>query len=134
MTADEQAIRALVATWMRATQAGDVDTVLDLMTDDVVFLIPGRPPMRKPDFAAAAKAQAGGRAPRFEGESDIREIQVLGDWAFLWTRLRVVATPPDGSPPFAREGHTLTILKKDGGQWRLARDANLLGPPAQLAT
>ena len=37
MTSDEQAIRRLVALWHSATAAGDVDTVLGLMADDVVF-------------------------------------------------------------------------------------------------
>jgi len=124
---DEQQIRELVATWMAATKAGDVETVLGLMTDDVVFLVPGRPPMGKAEFAAAARAQASGDAPSFDGSSDIQEIQVAGDWAWLWSRLRVVVTPPDGSPPLQREGHTLTVLRRSQGRWLLARDANLLG-------
>jgi ketosteroid isomerase-like protein len=44
---DEDQIRALVQTWQSATKAGDIDTVLGLMTEDVVFLVPGRDPMRK---------------------------------------------------------------------------------------
>ena len=39
MNADEQTIRNLVAQWHRATAAGVVDTVLGLMSEDVVFLI-----------------------------------------------------------------------------------------------
>jgi uncharacterized protein (TIGR02246 family) len=31
---DERAIRELVQTWMTATKAGDIQTVLSLMTDD----------------------------------------------------------------------------------------------------
>jgi ketosteroid isomerase-like protein len=85
--------------------------------------------MHKADFAAASQAQAAGKAPRFDGHSEVQEVQVCGDWAFMWTRLRVVATPPDGSPPVERSGHTLTVLRKVGGKWLLARDANLLGPP-----
>ena len=127
MQDDEQQIRELVATWMAATKAGDVDTVLGLMTDDVVFLVPGRPPMGKAEFAAAARAQASGDAPRFDGSSDIQEVQVAGDWAWLWSRLRVVVTPADGSPRLQREGHTLTVLRRSQGRWLLARDANLLG-------
>ena len=127
-TSDEQQIRDLVSTWMQATQAGDVDTVLGLMTDDVVFLVPGRPPMDKAGFAAAAHRQAEGQAPTFEGQSEIQEIQIAGDWAFMWTRLSVVATPPNGAPPIERAGHTLTVLRRDHGRWRLARDANLLAP------
>jgi uncharacterized protein (TIGR02246 family) len=125
---DEDAIRKLVDTWMSATKAGDVETVLDLMTDDALFLIAGRPPMRKDEFAAAAKAQASGSAPRFDGTSDVQEIKVVGDWAFMWSKLDVIATPPDGSPAIERTGYTLTILKKEHGRWRLARDANLLSP------
>jgi uncharacterized protein (TIGR02246 family) len=44
MLNDEEQIRTLVQTWQTATSAGDVDTVLGLMTDDVVFLVPGRSP------------------------------------------------------------------------------------------
>jgi len=127
MSDDEQEIRALVRTWLRASQAGDVETVLGLMTDDVVFLLPGRPPMRKDEFAASARAQAGAGAPRIEGRSEIQEVQVAGDWAFLWSRLSVTITPPGGEP-VERAGHTLTVLRKDEGRWRLARDANLLAP------
>jgi uncharacterized protein (TIGR02246 family) len=51
MQNDEQEIRQLVSTWMAASKAGDVETVLSLMADDVVFLVPGQPVMRKADFA-----------------------------------------------------------------------------------
>jgi uncharacterized protein (TIGR02246 family) len=128
MSSDEHEIRQLVTTWMTATRAGDVDTVLDLMTDDAVFLVPGRLPMRKADYAQAANAQAGHAAPKFDGTSEIQELQVLGDWAYLWAKLRVVTTPADGSAPTVRSGHTLTLLRKERGRWRLARDANLLAP------
>jgi uncharacterized protein (TIGR02246 family) len=133
MTGDEQAIRQLVATWIDATKAGDVDTVLNLMTDDVVFLIAGQPPMiGKSAFAAAMQTQAGQPPPQFEGQSEIQEIQVLGDWAYMWTKLKVVVTPPGGAPPITRAGHTLSILKKQNGKWLLHRDANMLvSVPAQ---
>ena len=129
MENDEQAIRQLVATWMAATKAGDTDTVLSLMADDVVFLQAGNPPMiGKASFAAAAKAQAVHGAPRFDGKSEMQEIKVLGDWAFMWTRLTVVATPAGGGDSITRAGHTLSVLKKENGKWLLARDANMLAP------
>jgi uncharacterized protein (TIGR02246 family) len=128
MDRDEQEIRQLVATWMSATQAGDVDKVLSLMSEDAIFLVAGQPVMRKADFAAAARAQAQGNAPRFSGTSDIQEVRILGDWAFMWSRLKVVVTPPGGARTITRAGHTLTILKKDSGKWVLARDANMLAP------
>jgi uncharacterized protein (TIGR02246 family) len=129
MSSDEQEIRALVATWMAATKAGDVEKVLSLMAEDVVFLLPGQPPMvGKSTFAAAARAQSKQASPQFEGTSEIQEIKVIGDWAFMWTKLQVVVTPPGGAPPMTRAGHTLSILKKQNGRWLLARDANMLSP------
>jgi uncharacterized protein (TIGR02246 family) len=128
MQDDEQEIRQLVSTWMSASKAGDVDTVLSLMADDAVFLVPGGPVMRKSEFAAAARAPSGPDAPQFEGSSDIQEINVIGDWAFMWTRLTVVVTPRGGKPSIKRAGHTLTILHKQNGKWVLSRDANMLVP------
>jgi uncharacterized protein (TIGR02246 family) len=124
---DEQQIRELVATWMSATKAGDTASVLTLMTDDVVFLVAGQAPFGKEKFAATMKGAPGTPRPHVEGNSEIQEIQVSGDLAYLWSRLTVVATPPSGKP-VKRAGHTLTVLRKTGGRWLLARDANLLTP------
>ena len=127
MTDDERAIRDLVATWMAASQAGDLQTVLGLMTDDVVFMVPGREPFGKEVFAAGAQ---GMKDVRMQGESDIRELAVLGDWAYLRNHLAVTMTPPGGKP-VRRAGYTLTILRKQpDGRWLLARDANLLAEVA----
>ena len=123
MTEDERAIRELVSTWIAASRAGDTETVLSLMADDVVFMVPGQEPFGKEAFAAAAR---GMRNVRMEGTSDIRELTVLGDWAYLRNHLVVTVTPPDGQP-VRRAGYTLTILRKTpAGQWLLARDANLM--------
>ncbi len=126
MSTDEEQIRQLVATWMEATRSGDRDKVLSLISEDAVFLIPGRPPMRKAEFAEASRAQAGAAAPKIEGRSEIQEVTVAGDWAFAWARLRVTMTPTDGSAAVERAGHTLSVFKKEAGRWLLARDANLL--------
>jgi len=123
MTVDERAIRELIATWMRASMTGDVDTVLSLMTDDVVFMGAGQEPFGKEAFAAASNDM---RGTRLEGTSDIRELQVLGDWAFARTYLQVTMTPPAGAP-VRRQGYAMNIFRKGAdGLWRLARDANLL--------
>ena len=82
--------------------------------------------MRKADFAVAARAQSGQEAPQFDGTSEIQEIKILGDWAFMWTRLTVVVTPSGGAQSMTREGYTLSILRKQSGKWVLARDANML--------
>jgi uncharacterized protein (TIGR02246 family) len=123
MSEDERAIRELVAAWMKASQAGDVATVLGLMADDVVFMVPGREPFGKEAFAAASQGMKG---MAIEGTSDIRELKVMGGWAYLRNHIRMTMTPAGGKP-LSRTGYTLTILRKEpDGRWVLARDANLL--------
>jgi uncharacterized protein (TIGR02246 family) len=121
---DEQAIRELVATWLRASQAGDTQTVLGLMAEDVVFLVPGHPPMR--GKAAFAAGQEGLRDLDIEGRSEIQEIEVFGDWAYVWTTLSIVVTPKHRGAAVRRSGPTLSILRKEHGKWVVARDANML--------
>jgi uncharacterized protein (TIGR02246 family) len=124
MTDDERAIRELIDTWFKATQAGDLPTVLNLMTDDVIFMVPGQEPFGKDAFEATSKEMEN---VQIEGTSTIQEIQVLGDWAYLRNYIEMTMTSPDGGAPIHRSGYTLTILRKESdGQWRLARDANLL--------
>lgn len=123
MTDDERAIREVVAGWLAASRNGDTQTVLGLMTDDVVFMVPGQPPFGKKEFAAASEAM---KNVRLEGTSDIQEIVINGDQAWLRNRIEMTATPPNGKP-VRRAGYTLTILRKEAdGKWRLARDANLM--------
>ena len=123
MNEDERSIRTLVATWMTATQRGDLQTVLDLMADDGIFMVPGQQPFGKEAFAAASRSM---KHVRFEGRSDIEELNVLGNWAYLRNHIDVTITPEHG-PPVRREGYTLTILRKqEDGRWVLARDANLV--------
>lgn len=63
---------------------------------------------------------------QIEGSSEILELKVLSDWAFVRNRVEITATPPSGNT-IRRSGYTLTLLRKEiDGQWRLARDANLL--------
>jgi uncharacterized protein (TIGR02246 family) len=123
MTDDERAIRELVETWMAATRSGDLKTVIELMADDVVFMAPGREPFGKEEFRAASEAM---RAATIDGRAEIREIRMIGDWAWIRNHIELTVTPPEGEPQH-RAGYTLTILNKgDDGRWRLFRDANLV--------
>jgi|SRR3954463_14951332 len=123
MTDDERAIRALVETWMEASKAGDLETVLDLMADDVIFMVAGQEPFGKEAFKANSQAMSG---VEMDGRAEILEMQVLGDWAWVRNHIEVTMTPPGGEP-VRRAGRTLSILRKGGdGRWRLFRDANLV--------
>ena len=124
MSPDEQAIRELIDTWLRATKAGDSKVVLSLMAEDVVFLQPGQPPMRgRAGFAAAQNAM---NDVDIDASSEIQEIRILGDWAFCWNRLTVVVSPRNGGASIKRAGDVLSLLQKQSGRWVIARDANML--------
>lgn len=124
---DEQQIRAVIDTWIRASREGDLATVMSLMTDDIVFLTPGNPPMCREDFAAASNSMTG--KIKIDGHPDIQEITVAGDLAFCWNRLEIVATPLEGNgTPVKRKGSTLSVFRRgEDGKWRIWRDANMLG-------
>ena len=125
MPSDEQQIRDLIANWMTATVNGDLNRILSLMSDDVVFLTPGNPPMRGRD-AFAAGFRAALEHVRIEPKSEIQEVRVEGAMAYAWTQLSVTMTPIAGGPPKQRSGHTLSVFRKENGNWVIARDANLL--------
>ena len=111
MTADEQSIRNLVARWHSATAAGDVETVLSLMAEDVIFLVPGQRPM-----AGRAAFERGLRglleSHRIDSTSDIREVRVSGDLGYCWSVLDVRITPVSGGDSVVRSGSALSILQK----------------------
>jgi uncharacterized protein (TIGR02246 family) len=63
---------------------------------------------------------------RLTGTSDIRELKVLGDWAYIRNYIEISVTPPNGTA-MQRRGYALSILRKQSdGTWVLWRDANLV--------
>jgi len=125
MNADEQAIRDLVSTWLDASKRGDFATVLDLMDDDVIFMAPGQASFGKDEWSKRMDDI------RIEGQSEILEIKLLGEWAWMRQHLRVTVTSPNHQPSVL-SGYTLAILrKKPDGRWVLARDANLVMPESK---
>jgi uncharacterized protein (TIGR02246 family) len=122
-TTDEQAIRKLIDDWMQATARGDLDQVLSMMSEDVVFMTAGREPFGKQEFAAQSQGLKDGK---IEGRANPVEIKVLGDWAYLRNHIDLTMTPQGGQPT-KRAGYTLTILKRQpDGRWVITRDANLM--------
>jgi uncharacterized protein (TIGR02246 family) len=125
---EKQKIREVIETWISASATGEVDRVLPLMAEDVVFLLPGQPPMRgRAAYAERSRAMAG--RIRFEGRPEIQEIQIAGDYAFCWNHLSVKITPLPNGTPQKLAGNILSVFRKEpDGRWVLLRDANLLTP------
>jgi len=126
MSVDEQAIRKLIDDWLQASAGGDLDSILQLMDKEIVFLTPGRPPMcGREEFAAMSRSMQG-KIRLLQGVAEIQEIRVLGDFAWCWNFLRLTLTVAEGSPT-EKSGHVLSIFRRGSdGAWRLYRDANLL--------
>jgi uncharacterized protein (TIGR02246 family) len=124
---DEQQIRALIDTWAEASHTGDLTAILNLMTEDVVFLTAGNVPMRRQDFISGFKSMI--EVVSMEVRSNPQEITVTGDTAICWNLLEVNITPLAGGATIKRAGNTLTVFRRGAdGQWRIWRDANMLAP------
>lgn len=121
---DEQAIHAVINTWQEATKAGNLSGLLELMTDDVIFLTPEQTPMNKEMFAKSFETVI--EKMTIDSSSTIQEIVITGDYGYSWNHLSVTMNSKNGNDSIRRSGHTLTFFRKEQGEWRLARDANML--------
>lgn len=125
---EKQKIRDVITTWIRATAAGDLDQVLSLMTEDVVFLRPGQPPMCGREAYATASRPATGKL-HIEGKPEIQEIHLAGEYAFCWNHLALTVTQVEGGKSSQHAGHILSVFRHEpDGRWLLFRDANMLVP------
>jgi len=122
---DEEQIRRLMDDWRRLTAEGDVDGLLALTTEDVVFLTPGNPPFGREEFAAGFR-EVSAKA-RIESTQDVEDIEATGDLAYASSHLSVKVIPKDGGDPWESSGHVLSVFHRSAsGGWLLARDANLI--------
>lgn len=64
--------------------------MLDLMTDDIVFLVPGEEPFGKAAFEAMSAELD---ETQIDGTVEVQEVRVLGDWAYRRNHIEVTMTP-----------------------------------------
>jgi uncharacterized protein (TIGR02246 family) len=122
---DARRIRELVDSWIAASNSGDVSALMDMMTDDVVFMTPGRAPFGRAEFAADSGRM---KSVAIDARAEVQEIEVFGPRAYIRNHVRVELTSP-GQAPKRMSGFTMSILRKEAdGRWRIARDANLVMP------
>lgn len=125
MTDDLRAIRELVDAWIAASNTRDAAALMSMMTDDVIFMTPGRPPFGKAEFAADGERMKG---VAIVARAEVQEIEVFGPRALIRNHIRVELTFP-GQTPRRMSGYAMTALRKEAdGRWRVARDANLVTP------
>lgn len=120
------AIRNNIQLWQEATAAGDVDKLLDLMDEEVVFLVAGHPPMKgREQFAQNLRNIL--QTHHIASSSQMQEIVVQADLAYTWSYLQVDIIPKQAGQQMRRTGNVLSIWRLQAdGKWRISRDANLL--------
>lgn len=129
MDAAEKEVRAAHAHWIAAVNAGELETLMGLMTDDVVFINPGQPPFGRDGFPAGFSG--GHRQFELHCASEPEHVTVVGDVAYTCARDELTLTPRDGGATFKMAGYRLTVYRREvdsngDGVWRLARDAHTL--------
>ncbi len=124
-----QGIAHLRADWNAALQASDVDRLLELVTDDVVFLPPGTPALHgKP--AVEALYQSLFSLYRIEQEASSDELIVAGDWAVDIGHETTRIVPLAEGEPVTLQGKGVAVLRRGSdGHWRFARAINNLDAP-----
>lgn len=113
--------------WFQATAVGDLDRLLALMAEDVIFFTPGRPPFGREEFGANFRAGAAMVALQCGGTME--HVEVHGEIAIARSKLRVTITPRNKTAARVMSGYTLTVFRRQqNGRWFLAQDANMLTP------
>lgn len=123
----ERALREVHVSWIAAVNAGDLDTLLDLMAEDALFLTPGQGPVDRAAFAVGFRAAH--QASRIRCVSELREVTVVGELAYALSEDALTVAPRSAGPAVELRGHRLTLYRKHpDGRWRLVRDAHTLVP------
>ena len=119
---DLAAIAKFNERYLGAINAGDIDTLSSLTTDDHMMLAPNRPPT----VGKAANDKVNGAAfERFDFAEtwSPEETVVAGDWAYQRGTFTTVATPKTGGDRRVVSGAFLRIYRRQpDGDWRMIRD------------
>jgi len=127
MDADEQAIREVDAAWIEAVNAADLDRLLGMMAEGVVFLNPGQEPIGRDGFGPGFLGAH--REARIICLSDLDEVVVVGEVAYSRSRDSLAVTPRAGGDTVRLAGHRLTVYRRQpDGRWLLACAAHTLTP------
>ena len=121
--ADRAAIEAVREAEGAAFGAGNVDAVMDVFTDDIVFMSPNEPLVSGRD---AVREWANGFTSMFtvtihSYETD--EIEVAGDMAYERYTAHWTITPKDGGDAVEEILKGIHIFRRQAdGSWKIAQD------------
>jgi ketosteroid isomerase-like protein len=124
-TCAEADIRAAIARFIAAYNAGDVGAVLACYCEDLVKLRHQGAPESKPE--AAARIREVLAAHRGQLSVTVDEIMVSGDLAFTRGTLDVRLTPRCGGAEVVLERRYVELWRHEEGLWRVARTMDNVG-------
>ena len=109
--------------YVNAINSNNLDTLLGVLTDDVVFLSAHEAPMVG-KAAVRPWLEAYLKAYKTHWDKPVQEFVVNGDWAFERYSYTSTDTPIGGGDVVTDTGWGLVLYHHDAdGKWRVARDA-----------
>jgi ketosteroid isomerase-like protein len=120
---DDPAAHQAHEAYVAAINSNNLDALLGVLTEDVVFLAPQESVMVG---KAAVRPWLEGYLKAFKTHWDkpVQEFVVNGEWAFERYSYRSTDTPAGGGAVVEDTGWGLVIYHRDtDGKWRVARDA-----------
>jgi ketosteroid isomerase-like protein len=109
--------------YVTAINSNDLDTLLAMLSEDVVFLSAHEPVMVG-KAAVRPWLEEYLKAFKTHWDKPVKEFVVSGDWAFERYSYRSTDTPRAGGPVVTDTGWGLVVYHHDAdGKWRVARDA-----------
>jgi len=131
MSDSDKAAHQAHEAYVEAINSNDLDRLMDMLTDDVVYMAPNDKPVVGKD-AVRPWVEGYFAAYKTHWDKPVQDFVVNGDWA--WERYSYTSTdtPVEGGEPITGSGWGLLIYHHDAdGKWRVARDAWGSDQPAQ---
>ncbi len=111
------------AAYQAAINSNDLDTLLDILTEDAVFMAPNDKPYVGKE-AIRPWLEGYLAAYKTHWDKTVEEFVVVGEWAFERYSYKSTDTPLDGGAAIQDTGWGFLVYHHDGdGMWRVARDA-----------
>ena len=129
LAAEEQAIRAVDATWMKTAQARDIAAEVALLAPEAIIVRQNEPPMNVAAFQVyGAKSYADNPKMTTTWTTEMIRVNDSGDWAVQTGNYSNAALGPKGTG--ADAGRFVTIWKKVNGTWKPTLDTSVSTTPA----
>ncbi len=128
---DVEAIKGIDEKWNAAMNAGDVDGVISLYTDDTVQMPPNEPALVGKE-AVRRSFQTLMEQNTIQANALTEEVQVVGDRAFIRGTYTQTLTPKAGGEAVKETGKWINFNQRQpDGSWKISREMwNADHPPA----